>query len=51
MTSEEFRKNPLILRNHFVGQGIFQLPLVKKINVDLSNIQLLGYDKLLNNQY
>lgn len=51
MTSEEFRKNPLVLRNHFDGQGIFQLPLVKKSNVDLSNIQLLGYDKLSNNQY
>lgn len=35
MTSEELRKNPLVLRNHFDGQGIFQLPLVKKSNVDL----------------
>ena len=51
MTSEEFRKNPLLLRNHFVGQGVFQLPLVKKSNIDLLNIQLLGYDKLSNNQY
>lgn len=51
MTSEEFRNNPLFLRNHFKGQGVFQLPLIKKNNVDLSDLQLLGYDKLSSNQY
>lgn len=51
MTSEEFRNNPLLLRSHFPGQGFFQLPLIRKSNIDLKNIQLLGYDKLSNNQY
>ncbi len=46
MTSLEFRNNPMFLRNHFKGDGTFEMPKIKKEEVDLENIELTGYDKL-----
>ena len=46
MTSSEFRNNPMFLRNHFNGDGTFEMPKIKKEEVDLENIELTGYDKL-----
>ena len=46
MTSLEFRNDPMFLRNHFIGEGTFEMPKIKKEEVDLENIELVGYDKL-----
>lgn len=44
MTSEEFRNDPLFLRNGIKGKGIFDIPIIKKETVNLKIIQLVGYD-------
>lgn len=49
MTSEEFRSNPLFLRNQFDPDGVFDIPLIRKQKIDLKDIQLIGYDKLKPN--
>lgn len=46
MTSEEFRTNPLLLRNQFERSGTFEIPLIHKEQVGLENLALIGYDKL-----
>lgn len=46
MTSEEFRTNPLLLRNQFERSGAFEIPLIHKEQVGLENLALIGYDKL-----
>lgn len=46
LTSSEFRNDPMFLRNHFKGDGTFEMPKIKKEEVDLENIELTGYDKL-----
>ncbi len=46
MTSLEFRNDPMFLRNHFKGDGTFEMPKIKKDEVNLENIELTGYDKL-----
>lgn len=46
MTSEEFRKNPLLLRNRFERSGTFEIPLIHKDDVMLENLELIGYDKI-----
>ncbi len=51
MTSEEFRNNPMFLRNQFDGDGIFQMPLIKKDTIDIKNISFVGYDKLSEKEY
>lgn len=50
LTSEEFRNNPMFLRNQFQGDGVFGMPCLKKDDVDLKQIELIGYDKLSENQ-
>lgn len=45
MKSEEFRNDPLFLRNQFPGQGVAEIPLIHKTPFDLDNIQLIGYDQ------
>ena len=45
MTSEEFRNNPLFLRNQFESDGNFDMPIIRKQYVDLSNVRLIGYDQ------
>ena len=46
MTSEEFRTNPLLLRNQFERTGMFEIPLITKNEVSLENLSLVGYDKI-----
>ena len=42
MTSFLKRNDPLFLRNEFETEGKWQLPLIRKQNLDLSNIQLMA---------
>ncbi len=46
MTSEEFRTNPMFLRNQFKGDGVFEIPKIEKEEIELENIELIGYDRL-----
>jgi len=46
LTSEEFRTNPLLLRNQFEGNGTFEIPVIHKEKVSLENLTLIGYDKI-----
>ena len=46
MTSSEYRNDPMFLRNHFNGDGTFEMPKIKKEDIDLEKIELIGYDKL-----
>ena len=46
MKSIEFRTNPMFLRNQFKGDGIFDIPLLQTDEIDLEEIELIGYDKL-----
>lgn len=46
MTSEEFRTNPLLLRNQFERSGTFEIPVIHKEKVSLENLTLIGYDKI-----
>lgn len=48
LTSAEFRNNPLFLRNQFLSDGTFEIPKIKKEEIDLENVELVGYDKLSN---
>ena len=50
MTSEEFRTNPMFLRNQFKGDGVFEIPKIEKEETELENIELIGYDKLDENE-
>ncbi len=42
MKSIDFRNNPLFLRNEFETSGKWQMPLIKKQKLDLSNIELIA---------
>ena len=42
MKSFNFRNNPLFLRNEFETMGRYQLPLIKKQQLDLSDIKLIA---------
>ncbi len=46
ITSYEYRNNPMFLRNQFKSVGMFKLPLVKKQEISLENVKLIGYDKV-----
>lgn len=50
MKSIEFRTNPMFLRNQFKGDGIFDIPLLQTDEIDLEEIELIGYDKLCDNK-
>lgn len=50
MTSEEFRNNPMFLRNQFETDGVFEMPKIRKDEISLENIALVGYDKLSDNK-
>lgn len=50
MTSEEFRNNPMFLRNQFTGDGVFEMPKLRKDEINLERITLIGYDKLCENE-
>lgn len=42
MTSIEMRDNPLFMRNGFKTVGLWDIPLIKKQNINLNNIQLIA---------
>ena len=46
ITSYEFRNDPMFLRNQFRSVGMFKLPLVKKQEISLEDVSLIGYDKV-----
>lgn len=46
MTSEEFRNDSLFLRDQFLHDGVFEMPIIKKADVSLNDLALIGYDKL-----
>lgn len=46
ITSYEYRNDPLFLRNQFKSVGMFKLPLVKKQEISLEDVKLIGYDKI-----
>ena len=46
MTSSEYRNDPMFLRNHFNGDGTFEMTKIKKEDIDLEKIELIGYDKI-----
>lgn len=50
MTSEEFRTNPMFLRNQCLGTGDFEMPVIRKEEMRLENVQLVGYDNLSKNR-
>lgn len=46
ITSYEFRNDTMFLRNQFKSVGMFRLPLVKKQEISLEDVSLIGYDKV-----
>lgn len=42
MKSLDFRNDPLFLRNEFETAGKWQMPLIRRQEIDLSNIQLIA---------
>lgn len=36
----------MFLRNQFKGDGVFEIPKIEKEEIELENIELIGYDKL-----
>lgn len=50
MKSEDFRNNPMFLRNRFKGDRVFEIPKIKQEEINLENIELIGYDKLSENE-
>ena len=46
MTSETFLNQGLFLRNQFKGEGIFEIPVVKKQHVNVETVTLIGYDHI-----
>ncbi len=49
MTSVEMRANVLFSRNGFLTSGKWQIPLIEKQNMDLSDIQLISYSDIRTN--
>ncbi|MBQ3497814.1 MAG: DUF4417 domain-containing protein [Clostridia bacterium] len=50
MKSIEFRTDPMFLRNQFKGDGVFEIPKIEKEEIKLENVELIGYDKLNENE-
>ena len=42
MTSAQMRRDPLFLRNEFEPYGAWDIPLIKKQNIDLENTKLIA---------
>ena len=36
----------MFLRNQFESDGTFEMPKIKREEIDLENLELVGYDKL-----
>lgn len=46
MTSVEFKSNPMFLRNQFHGEGQLDIPKIKRQDIDIENISLIGYNQI-----
>lgn len=46
ITSYEFRNDTMFLRNECKSVGMFKLPLVKRQEISLEDVNLIGYDKV-----
>ena len=46
LTSSEYRNDPMFLRNHFNGDGTFEMPKIKKEDIDLEKIELITYSHI-----
>lgn len=46
MKSVDFRNDPLFLRNQFPRDGTFEMPIIKKTKLSLDKLELIGYDRL-----
>ncbi len=42
MNSKDFRNDPLFLRNEFISDGMYGIPLIKKQTIDLKDVQLIA---------
>lgn len=40
----------MFLRNQFKGDGVFEIPKIEKEEINLENIELIGYDRLNENE-
>ncbi len=50
MTSQNFRNDPMFLRNQFESEGVFEIPKIQKDEISLENVELIGYDKIGENK-
>ena len=49
-SSKELRQDPLFLRNDFPISGKYGMPIIKKCDVDISTLNLIGSDKIKINE-
>lgn len=49
-TSKKLRQDPL-LRNEYKSSGKWNMPIIKKNNIDISNIQLIKADNINKNEF
>lgn len=49
MTSKEMRNNPLFMRNGFDTFGHYEFPIVKKQNIQLDDVKLIGFSDTKTN--
>lgn len=47
---KKLRQDFKLLRNDFIGSGIYNIPVLKRSEVELSGIQLIGVDKIRTNE-
>ncbi len=50
MISQNFRNDPMFLRNQFESEGVFEIPKIQKDEISLENVELIGYDKISENE-
>lgn len=50
MTSKKMRENPLFMRNSYKGQGHWNIPLVRKQEIDTSEISLIACSDTRNKE-
>ncbi|MCL2512372.1 MAG: DUF4417 domain-containing protein [Oscillospiraceae bacterium] len=46
MTSEEFRADPLFARSAFECEGKYDMPIIKRQEIDIRNVGLIGFDHI-----
>ena len=46
MTSVEMRSNSLFKRNEFNVDGRWQMPVIKRQEIELENVQLIAYSDI-----